>query len=61
MKQLKQWLVLSLGLLSFALPVHMLQRAGAQVTVSGQLLAMPGGGDWEPEPDNGPNAVKPLT
>lgn len=58
MHKIKGLILSTLGVLSFAgfgVGVHT-----AQVTGAGHYLAMPGGGDWEPEPESGTHGVSPT-
>lgn len=58
MKHLKRLALLSLGLLSLGGLSFGAQQVRAQTTISAGFLAMPGGGDHEPEPC--PEGVAPA-
>ncbi|GGO37075.1 hypothetical protein [Deinococcus humi] len=57
MQKIKGLILSALGVFSFVgvgVSVHTAQATGA-----GHFLAMPGGGDWEPEPENGTHSAGP--
>lgn len=58
MQKIRGLILSALGVFSFAgfgVGVHTAQTTGA-----GHYLAMPGGGDWEPEPENGTYGASPA-
>lgn len=51
MRHLKRLVLLSMGLLSLGGLFYSVQHTSAQASVPGSFVAMPGGGDYDPEPE----------